>query len=203
MITTMPQSQMSSSDPNSHKSGRHPVVSQLGTSAHSQTFICTQNTWYTYIHVMHNSYVYTQCVARTKPEFMRPKLLYLFLYHKLHCKIAILISVKILYLFMTKSSHFENIYTNTRVRSTHLLQFLWKCCLLCPSNDSKLRWQIFATETWFPNLPHLADNSLFSMRGTLLDAIFRCSLDVEIWSSWATNFFSIWPHDTFVQAGRV
>ena len=133
MITTMPQSQKSSSDANSHKSGRNPVVSQLGTSAHSQTFIYTQNTWYTYIHVMHNSYVYTQCVARTKPEFMRPKLLYLFLYHKLHCKIAILVSVKILYLFMTKSSHFENMYTNSRVRSTHLLQFLWKCCLLCPS----------------------------------------------------------------------
>ena len=129
----MPQSQMSSSDPNSHKSGRHPVVSQLGTSAHSQTFIYTQNTWYTSIQVMHNSYVYTQCIARTKPEYMRPKLLYLFLYHKLQCKIAILISVKILYLFMTKSSHFENMYTNSRVRSTHLLQFLWKCCLLCPS----------------------------------------------------------------------
>ena len=108
---------------------------------------------------------------------MRSKLLYLFLYHKFHCKI--------LHFAKTKSSHFEN----TRVRSTSYAVSLKVLLALSFPMIQSSGGKHLQQRPGSPKPLHSADNSHFSMRGTLLDVVFLCSLDVEIWSSWASNSF--------------
>ena len=80
---------------------------------------------------------------------------------------------------MTKSSHFD-ISTPIQESEVHLMQFLWKCCLLCPSQWFKAPVANICNRDLVPQ-NHFTEQTTPSFQwGTLLDAVFLCSLDVGL-----------------------